>query len=93
MESKATSSDKESSRTEYEGIQTKNEILAHLINQIPRKIAKKSKDRVINVLKAMNRDTINMPSFRSIVFRGKLNPHRYIILCVYVSAQPLNWLF
>jgi TBC1 domain family member 13 len=88
----------EQSSSGYENIKTKNEILTHLIKKLPSKIPKKSKDRVIFFLKAMNRDTIDMTALKVIAFRGIPDEVRSLrgvvwrLLLNYLPNKPSKWI-
>lgn len=72
MEGRSDSTDGDSGDLDvYEGIKIKkNKIFMHIIDKIPPKITKKSKDRVLHFLKALNRETIDLTALKSITFRG-----------------------
>jgi hypothetical protein len=90
--------DLERKESGYEGITTKNEILAHLIDKLPKKILKKSKDRVIFFLKALNRDKIDMTALKVIAFRGIPDEVRSLrgvvwrLLLGYLPNKPSQWI-
>jgi hypothetical protein len=89
--------DLEKKESGYEGIVTKNEILAHLIDKLPKKILKKSKDRVIFFLKALNRDKIDMTALKVIAFRGIPDEVRSLrgvvwrLTLGYLPNKPSKW--
>lgn len=98
MESTADIVEGESKESEYGGIKTKNEILAHLVKKLPSKIPKKSKERVIFFLKALNRDTIDMTGLKVIAFRGVPDEVRSLrgvvwrLLLGYLPVKTSKWI-
>lgn len=78
-------------------IEPKNEYMRKLIKLVPKNVHKKTKERIIHFIRAINKDKLDLPSLKSLAFRGipdeleALRPLVWRILLDYLPTRTSQW--